>query len=262
MQIAVGEATRADLVAAFGPAAATDPAFASVFMPLGETYPFLGAPAQLALQQQQLDRLASPADASAVPPMTPANCPGRGATDPLALARRASVPAAFSQAEAREYRLRMSPLAEQLRQTGVAGSEQEFRDLFNLLGRLETESSPLRQAEVRGELRSRMGNSSFDRFWSMRDPFFAATRTYLEGEGFDARQIQAAHGIIYRYQEKMMATIGRQDPSATNLAALSQVRRDETAELTELLGAAAARGIQVSRNQQAIDAATGLAAPC
>jgi hypothetical protein len=123
----------------FGNEATVDPAFAAAFRPLGPDYDFLNSDAQIELQAHQLRLLEAAGPPSAAAPVQ-MHCaaPSAGA----ARDNSASLPAGFSAAAEREYRLRFSPLAQQLRANGTSHDEREFRLLFDRLVRLEQSASP------------------------------------------------------------------------------------------------------------------------
>jgi hypothetical protein len=243
------EATaRNELLAIFGREAAADPVFARVFRPLGAGYAFLGSEAQIALQQYQIEHLQA-ATATAAPGFAPRSCVGRataGGADPRG---HASVPSGFSAAEAREYQLRYSPLAAQLRAVVRSATEQEFRALFDLLLELENRAAPRDQARLRHALRERMGSNAFDHLQSMRDPFFVEYQAYLRGQGFGDGEVAAAYAILNQSQDQLLEILGRDPAGEGAMALLGRVRESELEKLTQLLGTNAARGLGLVRRQ-------------
>ena len=243
------EATvRNELLSVFGPEAASDPVFARVFRPLGAGYAFLGSEAQIALQQYQIERLQA-APAMAAPGSAQGSCiagPAGGGGGPR---RLPPLPSAFTAADAREYRLRYSPLAAQLRAVATPATEQEFRALFDLLLELESRATPRDQASLRQVLRQRMGSAAFDRLQSMRDPFFIEYQAYLRRQGFGDGEVDAAYAILNQSQEQLLEILGREPAGEGVMAALSRVRERELDQLTQLLGTNAARGLALARRQ-------------
>lgn len=252
---------RAELLDLFGADAAADPAFAAVFRPLGRAYAFLGPDAQVSLQRQQLARLATLSDAAGPAAGSPLVCresgPGQFGT---------GVPswhaADLNEREEKEYRLRLSPLAEQLRESGLADDEAAFRDIFEMFRQLEQSETPLAQAKARADLRSRLGNLQFDRFWSVHDPFFRPIAEYLRSRGFPEHQVLAAYSIVNRSQEALLAAVGRTSDTAARTAVLQQVNRDQSASLTRLLGEESAAGLEAAMNEVALKISQGSSAGC
>jgi hypothetical protein len=260
-RLAAESSIRAELLDLFGADAAADPAFAAVFRPLGRDYAFLGPAAQVSLQRQQLERLAAPPDA-----VGPAAGSRKVCRENIAEQGIAGAPswhaAGLSEQEANEYRLRFSPLAGQLRESGLAQDEAAFREIFDMFRQLEQSSTPSAQAKARTDLRSRLGDLQFDRFWSVHDPFFRPIAEYLEGRGFPEHQVLAAYSIVNRSQEALLAAVGRTNDTAARTAVLQQVDRDQAASLTRLLGKEAAAGLEAAMNEVALQISQGSAAGC
>jgi hypothetical protein len=240
---------RTELVSIFGPGASADPAFSGSFRPLGAGYAFLGSEAQVALQRHQIERLR--VSSLAEPVVRPSSSACVASLDAArdGVAARSPLPAAFSPAEEREFLLRYSPLAEQLRQSGAAESEAEFRALFALALRLDSESSTSARATLRDELRARMGNDAFDGFLAMRDPLFDELQTYLAGKGFARDVIAAAYSVMNRAQEQLLGKLARPGNPENLVPPLDSVRQTELAGLTQLLGESVAKGLLMVRNR-------------
>ena len=261
-EYAAGSAVRAALVELFGPAAATDPAFDVAFRPLGPAYAFLGSRAQLSFQERELKLLADPprrlGEAASGALLCRAEDARTARAEPLA----PQPGAVLTEAEDIEYRLRFSPLAAQLRDAGIARDEAEFRGLFELVRPLEQRMAPSGQADLRARLRERMGDERFDRFWSMRDPLFAAISEQLTAQGLTEHQATAAYSIINRSQEALLSLIGSRGDPASIVAASRRVREDETSALSRLLGAESAGRIQAAMSEISLRLSQGSASAC
>jgi hypothetical protein len=263
---------REALLRMFGAAAGEDPAFDAVFRPLGPAYGFLGSAAQLSLRRQQLEELERRlALGRAGSPG--ASVPGAGdvsnRTGPCrrAAPQPADFPASLevsdlSEHERSEYRLRFSALATQLREAGVAGSEAEFRDWYALVQQLESGTDPSGRASVRAELRARMGDDAFARFWSLRDPLFAPVDEYLTREGFARHDVLAAYTVINRAQEALLTAIGRGGADTSTIAAVQKVEQDQAQRLSRLLGPEAAEGLEAAISHFAVRLSQGSVAAC
>lgn len=252
---------RAELLDLFGADAAADPAFAAVFRPLGRAYGFLGPAAQVSLQRQQLERLATSSGAAVTAGGNSSVCRESGLAQDAARVAPWH-PAGLSGQEATEYRLRFSPLAEQLRESGVADDETAYREIFDMAWRLERSESPSAQAKARADLRSRIGDLPFARFWSVHDPFYGPIAEYLGGRGFPEHQLLAAYSIVNRSQEALLMAIGRTEDAAARTAALQQVNRDQAASLTRLLGQESAAGLEAAVNEVALKLSQSSMAGC
>jgi hypothetical protein len=260
-ELAVQQAVRGALLDLFGSAAAGDPAFAAVFRPLGPAYAFLGSASQVALRHGQLDRLSTPVNLGVGQPTGASRCgrqpagSGRFGADTLR-------EWGLSEQEDAEYRLRFSPLADQLRDAGVARDENEFRELYGLLEALEQSPTPTGQAAARADLRARIGDEPFARFWSVRDPLFAPIEQYLNGQGVARHEVLAAYSIVNRSQEALLETFGRQTDDRSKMAAIRKIRDEQASRLTALLGTDAADGVVAAMNTVALRLSQGLAAGC
>lgn len=259
--LAVEEAVRGALLDLFGSGAAGDPAFDPVFRPLGRAYAFLGSASQVSLRRGQLERLSVRPDPNVGRPVGASPCGHR----PVG---RAGIGAdtlrawGLSEQEDAEYRLRFSPLADQLRDAGVASDENEFRELYGLFKALEQSTTPAGQAAVRADLRARIGDEPFARFWSVRDPLFAPIEQYLTGRGIARHEVLAAYSIVNRSQEALLETFGRETDDRSKMVAIRKSRDDQSSRLTALLGAETADGVVAAINTVALGFSQGSAAGC
>ena len=247
-RVAIEQRVRDALIAFFGQSAASDLAFDSAFRPLGAEYAFLDSQAQLDLQRSQLELLASRDSTREIQTSQMARCLSDGIGMEQA-PTSSGLPADFGVSAVREYRLRFSPLAQQLRDSAVTDDEQEFRALFDKLQELEQNPSPQAQAQLRADLRATIGDGNFDRLWSLRDPFFGAIEDFLVAEGFSAHQVQAAYSVVNRSQEALLSTMGQSGNPESMLSAIGRIRRDEAAHLSRLLGDEAVAGLSAATSQ-------------
>jgi hypothetical protein len=250
---------RDELIDVFGPNATSDPAFDSVFRPLGSEYAFLSSQAQVSLQRRQLELLES-GDGVRMQGSNLARCEATsGAPDrgPLSV-----LPEDWRATEAQEYQLRFSALAQQLRETGAVGDEQEFRFLFERILELASDSSPAAQAEIRADLRTQMGNLAFDQFWSSRDPLFLPVENYLMDQGFTSREALEAYAIVNQSQERLLSAIAQNPSERAMLAAVQQVRNDEATKLTARFGDQVAAGLAAAIARSAMALSQSPVARC
>lgn len=261
-ELAVAEAVQRGLIALYGDGAVEDPAFHAHFRPLGPAFAFLSPAEQLSLRRHQLTRAPRTADTGG--PVAGGAC----ARITLRPAEDAAGPGAdelatvLSGAAYQEYRLRFSPLAQSLRHTAVAAGESEFREIFGLLSELEGASTPGALLELRRALRSRMGDAAFDRLWSSLDPLYAAIARHLAAEGFGDTEIANAYSIINRRQESLLRPMSRGADQASLLQVVARQREAEAAELAQLLGESAARGLTAAVTAAAMRLGAGDGGGC
>jgi hypothetical protein len=253
-QIAIEEGVRAALLAFYGPAAESDPAFDTMFRPLGPSFSFLSSEQQLLLQQGQAEPLAAG--------NTRANgrCARIGSGDAQgerARAPGAEILAGLGETGRYEYLVRFSPLAAQIRQSGVAADEAEFRHVFDLMHRSDTAGSPAEHLELRRTLRVSLGNVDFDRLWAMLDPFHAEIERHLRAEGFDAGEIAAAYGVINQSQDALLEALGRGPSQVDLIDAAAAERQRELTRLTSLLGEPAAERLLAKQAELAMRLSAG-----
>jgi len=263
-RIAVGEAVRGALIERYGPAAIDDPAFAVAFRPLGPAFDFLSSSEQLALERRELERSRAAEPASPRAAGGDAAClrvlrPAAASAAPAASAELAKL---LRGAAYEEYLLRFSPLAARLRAAEIAADEITFRRIFALLRELEQRPSPSEQLRLRSEIRGEMGDSGFDRFFSLHDPMFAPLAGYLERQGFAEAAIHAAHSIVSRTQESLLELASRGSDQARMVEAANRLKQQETSRLTALLGEKAAAGLGAAMTQAAVRLATGAGPSC
>jgi hypothetical protein len=172
------------------------------------------------------------------------------------------LPESLDALDAIEFRLRFSPLAQQLRDSVDTDDEHYFRSLFDRLVALEYTTSPQDQASIRQDLRTQMGDPTFDRFWSSRDPLFAPVRNYLRSQGFTAQQIFAAYGIVNRSQERLLVAVASTASEESMLGRVQQIRSDESAALVRLLGDESAAGLNAATTRAAMSFSRASPADC
>jgi hypothetical protein len=260
-QATVSELLRLELMNLFGPDAASDPAFDGPFRPMGSGYAFLGSEAQVAIQQHQIETLKQ----SAVVPQAPSfrsACIGHAAFGRGERPSVTALPESFSGADQHEYSLRYSPLAEQLRQSGAAQTEAEFRALFDLAQGLDRESSPSDRAQIREELRTRMGQQAFDRLVSLRDPLYSELSSFLAEQGFGASIVAAAYSVMNRAQDELLGIMARGGDYEGLIPALGSARQSELARLGELLGEGVAKALVMTRDQAVSRYPAGVGTRC
>jgi hypothetical protein len=234
----------------YGSEASTDPAFASLFRPLGPALGFLTSAQQLQLQRLQAEAL------HAVNRQYSGSCSQeRPAAGIDSLSHQDEWLGKLDEASRIEYLLRFSPLSRRIRASRVVDNESDFRRVFEIARPLLGSVSPERLAEVRKQLRQVLGNSGFDRFWAAQDPFHAELSRYLLAEGHDAGEIEAAYGVLNDSQDTILQTLARGATQSQLSAVAADVRSRELSLLTNILGEQTAGRLQMKQSELAMQLA-------
>ncbi len=203
---------RAAVLAIHGPEVAFDPAFATLFFPLGAGFEFLDSATQIAVVESAPDSAT--------------------AGDWLSL---------LSDEQRFEHSLRFSPPAAALRALDL--DEADFRATFRLLERaLAADSSMAVRSGATRALRRSLGVERARSLLANFDPLAGVVRRLLAAAGADSNTIELTYGIVARSREEMQDLLERTAiPSggATDEVgrALSQLRQAEAGQLESLLGA-------------------------
>jgi len=233
---------REALIARYGDSARDDPQFRRLFHPFDAVLSFLSSDQQLAIQRLKFERdQLLRADAGDVRPKTvlpgvPAIA-GNSALVADATFRQALTdllgPDALFELEVRD-----SAVARQLRSSGVALSESEFRRVFEVLRALERQPGSIGSAlAARAALRDLLGDRRFAALWSARDPRFAdLARIAARHELGDARLL-AVYSLFNDFEDRRMraALTADRDPERAGRE-LERISDEERAELVRQLG--------------------------
>jgi hypothetical protein len=193
------DAMRAALIERYGSRAVDDPAFARLFKPLNGHFSYLSSKSQLALAKLQRSRKSS-LPASGLPPTS---------FDPAAAYQReqefnAALQAVFTKAEYDEYLLRESLAARQLRSSGVATNEQEFRAAFTALQEMEADRSASGYLAGQEKLRGVLGAQRFAQYSATRDPNFSTLENAATKHQLTRQQTLAVYGAIQEAQLELV----------------------------------------------------------
>jgi hypothetical protein len=245
---------RAALVEAFGAEAEREPTFARLFRPLDPVFSFISSAQQIAIQRHKLEQQVALADAVQRAPVA----------EPLSRAPSNATAAANKFAESlgtmleptafHEYSLRDSPLAEQLRRSGVEFTEAEFRETFDILRRLERSIPDTGSyANARGELRALLGGRRFSILWASRDPLLSTVRRAGEKHSLDNEKLLSVYELFNDHQDALLEVtrsasgdLGRQSRSLREAQTRLETR------LSGLVGVEVAADIERSYAQQAM----------
>lgn len=233
------EAARAALISAFGSSAADDPEFAPLFAPYRREFPFLTPAKQRAIEAIYASRDARlAAETSGNGPKAAAE-----ATE----AATAEIEKLLTASELEEFRLRASPLANQLLATGFQFSESEFRSAFQVLA--ASSGGPFSTAtafrigagadETTQKLRAVLGDR-FGEYQKMQDPRYQLLTAVSQSFGVAPKQRDEAYAVITEADAAIEA-INRTGPvlMPENRQKLSKIVRDREQRLRQLLGSSA-----------------------
>jgi hypothetical protein len=165
---------RGELTRRYGAGAAEDASFARLFKPLNARFPYLSSKSQLALLKLQRTR---PAPVSGAPLVVRGNgppLPELAAIEQQQQEYEHNVRAALTPAEWQEYQLRESRTAKQLRASGVAEDERQFRELFTVLQQLDQEGTAAAYVQTQEKLTEILGANRYVEFSAARDPAYGA----------------------------------------------------------------------------------------
>jgi len=234
---------RSALSKRFGPSASEDPAFARVFRPLNGRHPYLSSHAQIALVKLMMERRAS-MYLSPMPGIGTAGVPGEPQAGLIEKQRDfdRKLRAAVGETEFREYQLRESMAARQIRAGAVARDEAEFRRIFSILQATEDDHSASAYLVSSRQLRQLLGEQRYAAFCASRDPAFAPLEAVAARNGISRTQLLAAYGLILDAQSQLLAagieTAASGKPSSAGEPQQIIERRD--AAVARLLGTDAA----------------------
>lgn len=231
------EGMRQQLLAQFGPAAMDDPAFTRLFRPMNATHAYLSSKAQVALAKlQRTRRFAASASLAGVSP-GPVGVPAFEQQRVFDEDVRRVLGKEYA-----EYQIRSSPLARQLRGTGVFESDQQFREVFAALEQLGSGASPETHTRVHGRLQALLGETRYAQFSAARDPAFPAMQAAGSRRQLSREQIVSAYAVVVRAQNELIAaSIERGAAGASRPGAEpQQIVEARDAEIARLVGEPAA----------------------
>jgi hypothetical protein len=253
---------RAALVAAFGVEAEREPAFARLFRPLDPVFSFIGSAQQVAVQKRKLEQqVATFSDAARraplAEPLSRASSNATAATNELIH----GLGTVLDPTNLHEYLLRDSPLAEQLRRSGVEFTEAEFRETFDILRSLE-DSTPDAgaYANARMALRALLGGRRFSILWAGRDPLFSAVRRAGEKHALDDEKLLSVYELFNDHQDALLeVTRSANGDLERQSRGLRDAQSRLATRLSGLVGAEVAAEIERSYAQQAVNLSQHLA---
>ena len=183
---------RAALIDHYGPSVTKAPLLWRLFRPLGDRMPQLGSSEQVAIHDLEQELLT--AAFSSARQIDFAD---------LLLRMRERVGAQITN----EYALRMSPLAEELREAEFDLSEAEFRDAFAGLNALSEAGSPEEFLAARSTLRELLGARAFAQLWARRDPRYVRFDSTARRLDLNTDQTMTAWTMVLESQDLMLAAM-------------------------------------------------------
>jgi hypothetical protein len=233
---------RDELLVRYGAAAKDDPLFRSYFRPLDPLYWFLTSDEQLAIQALRLGRDAALQSAarSANGTASPDGAMRVGDVATLAVVQKyqADLATILAADTLFEFELRDSPVAAQLRTSGLNFTESEFRQVYALMAGLQGGPAELDELiETRNRLREVLGNRRFASLWAARDPGFADLSEIAERRSLPEGMALAVYELMNEFQDRRigLAKAAERDPGRAAQAALT-LADDERMAITRLVG--------------------------
>lgn len=220
---------RAALVEVFGAAAEHEPEFARLFRPLDPAFSFLSSAEQVAIQKLKLEQQTGNA-------------------------LEESLGAELEPTAVHEYLLRDSPLAEQLRRSGVEFTETQFRETFDILHNLERAAPNAGlYANARNALRVLLGARRFAVLWAARDPLFSTVQRIGEMHGLEEETVLTVYELFNDHQDAMLEVArSANGDQARQSRGLREAQTSLEARLSGLVGAEVADDIVRGYTQQAM----------
>jgi hypothetical protein len=255
---------RAALVEAFGAEAEREPTFARLFRPLDPVLSFMSSAEQVAIQRLKLEQqVGALADAARRVPAADPSSPAPNNATAAANDFAEGLGTVLEPTAVHEYLLRDSPLATQLRRSGVEFTEAEFRETFGLLRSLE-ESLPDAgsYANARSALRALLGARRFSILWAGRDPLFSAVQRAGKKHSLDDERVLSVYELFNDHQDALLeATRSANGELEQQSQGLREAQTRLETRLSGLVGAEVAADIERSYARQAMNLSQHLAHP-
>jgi Pyruvate/2-oxoacid:ferredoxin oxidoreductase gamma subunit len=233
---------RTELLGRYGAAAKDDPLFRSHFRPLDPLYWFLTSDEQLAIQALRFGRDAALQSAARGANRTAAADGVMRVGDVATLAvvqkYQADLATVLDADTLFEFELRDSPVAAQLRTSGLNFTESEFRQVYALMAGLQGGPAEIDELiETRHRLREVLGNRRFAALWAARDPGFADLSEIAERRSLPEGMALAVYELMNEFQDRRigLAKAAERDPGRAAQAALT-LADDERMAITRLVG--------------------------
>jgi hypothetical protein len=247
---------RAALIEVYGADAKDDPAFSSLFRPFNRRFGFLSSEEQIEVARFNLRRQMGVVAANAQPW---SQTPPASAGPSLRAATTATPPpppplaGVLDGSSLFEYELRDSPLAYQLRRSGVTFSEKQFRETYRILQHFDP-ARPQGLGETRDALRGLLGGRKFAQVWASRDPTLMAVSQAAKRRGLDNETTVTVLEIVNDSQDETRKTAVAYATTdhPRMVRELDRVRREEERRVVGLLGDEAGHDVLAARSQEAL----------
>lgn len=230
------EQLREEVLEMFGRKAASSSVFESLFYPMNGRFPFLSSDKQINLQNAIDNHHVRLARISAG--SSPDN-----RIDELQAAQTAFESALnefLSTDEAYEYRLREGETSRRIQRSGVSVSENEFRDLYNVLDAMyradasDFSGSPFRKLSILNspysdQIHAILGDARYVAFLKHEDPTYARMARVGESFGIAQDDLDSAYLIFVNTTEGIRAATNqyaRGDPALIQTIRSLEIQRD------------------------------------
>ena len=218
----INDKLRDSLLSEFGAEAKSDPLFRQIFFPLDIQYPFLSSTEQIALQKLQFEQQRNML--GGIPRQ--ANAQVQNPADIL------------SSESWHEFQLRVSPVAEGLRQSGVGFDESSFRQTVTIL--TGGSSSPNSRQVIFDDqsasaLMDLLGHEAVFRLRTQFDPQFANLVQAGRQHNLSDQDISIAHQVIAEHDPSIADAYQQRqfdsDAGTKQMYAAVQERREQLVSL-------------------------------
>ena len=235
---------RDSLVEIFGPDARQDSAFRSVFAPLDFTLPFLDSEQQVAIAKLRLRHRSEP-----VPAGVNVAGPGGSPLEEIAQARELdrAVAEILSGDDLFEYRLRESGLSKRILLSGVAFTEQEFRDTFRAELAFEANRSSDQFVTYRNDLKNILGRTRYLAYISAQDPGFSAVKSVADKHALRESELLNVYEVM---QEAQAGLVEASLAGDAGRSAFVDIIADRDRRMAELVGQQVSAEILQAHSQQ------------
>jgi hypothetical protein len=226
--IAREDRLRLELRNRYGAAAEREPLFARAFRPLDLEYPFLSSAEQIRLQRVLVDFRADAKEDTTL------------GWDEF----RQRLAEFLDAGTLLEYELRQSPLAADLRSSGIGFNEYEFREAFRILSAFEARPPTAGDLlDLRSHLRTLLGEERFTRYWASRDSRFEAIRRAARRHNLPSTRVWEVFAIINDAQDSLLELMRTPADDASSAQRIERLRREVEHRIERLVGARAAQDI-------------------
>ena len=234
-QAQTARSIRAELLAAYGDAAISQPEFESYFFPLGSGFGFLNSEQHIQISELRGKHRSSLMSIKGGP---------QAFTElkQKELAYLESVQSRLSAEEFFEFELRESQTAKQLRSVDIDWTESEFLEVFKIKSASDQAGSPLQLINpdiYNLEVSEVLGSDRYMEYLKAADPMYTRLNAQIQRDGGSEQDAEKAYSIYVNYGAKISDAMQSKD-----LRAVQQLQKERSQIIQEKTG------IRVGQPQQ------------